>query len=1268
MTASTTLHSKAFNFLSYVETGTDPRTGLYTCTISLPTLKANNLCGPDVPVQLRFSPLNANDSGYGLGWDMQLSQYNPFDNILSLSTGETFKVTGTGLEPGIGEKKLDNFHFFNDGNGLYRVVHKSGLVEILSVCNEEGTVCGVDRIALPRHLLSAQGHRVNLTYINYGNGRLLSSIDNADGTRLLNLVRDTDSVSMVLHPGSPYEALFTMRLRDGWVKVIELPTDNLASWRFDYKLEAEGTLRIIEVQNPVGRVETLSYSEIPHYVPGGEGRTLARVATHRNDPGNDEAVTLTHYSYSKDHHNFLGFGSNVPWRPDGMDNLYRAGEDYTYSTVESLGGTSSDNAIRHTTRTFNRFHLLILEETVQNDNVLRNETAYHLLPGAEFEHQPPYCQLPKTTSQTWYSQKNPAHSRTDTVTTTYDNFGNLLKQVNANNVTETSTWYKAEGEDGCPPDPQKFVRSLKDKTITPAPSDYGQAPTLRTRYTYTEQSGLSGNGPWLAVGEETLVQVVNRIERELQKTKFTYIDAPGDPFEHGRKLQDEVTLNGETTTTAYDYSKARHARTGEAVLHTVNPLTGFDGEKKVITLKHSLINGEPLNTHDDNNVVIDYIYDALVRLDQETVAPGTPYEASRKYSYFLTSAVGERASQTVIDVKSVETIAELDGNNRVIREIRRDADALGGDATEYREIYLATYNHLDQLSHETVIDWEKAENVRQTSFFKYDDWGELCSEERPDGVVEHTVSDPITLTVSHWLEGMGKTVTTNNLFDKPDRVVRINLAGETISEHTYHYDGMGRLAEEYDAANNRTRYEYDDFDRMIRTILPDGSVVEREYAPHSSEDLQVKISVNGAVLGMRRFDGLDRMVESITGGRLSEYSYHPGQSQPKKVKRPTGVETDYDYMPALGEDPVRRVAKESIAIFNYDPENARLSGTEEVDQEGVLHTLKREYFSTGEIKSESRGQGDEVPLEMLYEYSRQARLISYQDVLGQVQDYEYNERAQLICTSLGTTTSTFAYNDLAQLKSILTIDGSQQLKTDLEYDDFGREILRRFDLGNQVIQTLEQTYDEVDRLVQRTLMQGVQTLRDERYGYDVRGRLVNYSCTGSQCPEDPYGKIIEQQLFGYDAIDNMEFVETTFEGGQHTIYFEYLNTLDPCQLTGLTNYLDPARPNDPLYPDKIDFCYDDDGNLVKDELGRTLAYDSLGRLMSVSAPTGEPGTDYQYDSLDELDRLNTSSGSEQRYYKRGKLTTQIKSGDSSTFFHAEGAALAEIKEGAGPKS
>lgn len=357
--------------------------------------------------------------------------------------------------------------------------------------------------------------------------------------------------------------------------------------------------------------------------------------------------------------------------------------------------------------------------------------------------------------------------------------------------------------------------------------------------------------------------------------------------------------------------------------------------------------------------------------------------------------------QSAEDVKGVETITYLDGHNRVISETRRDADALGGDSTKYREIYRATYNNQEQMTRETVIDWERGLDVELTSTFRYDDWAEQSSEERPDGVVEHEVTDPIGLTTEQWLEGMGKTITTKNLFDKPVSVVRIDLNEQEISKHEYYYDGMGRTAEEYDAANNLTTYTYDGFGRMTRTVLPDGSEVERQYAEHSSEDLPVKISVNGVVLGEQVFDGLGRMEVSITGERRSEYTFDPGQTQPKSVKRPSGVETLYEYRPELGEDPLKRIAVESTAKFTYDTKNARLTATEEQDEAGDIHHLGREYFSTGEIKSESRAVNKDAPMVMTYEYTRQARLMSYVDVLGQTQNYKYNERAQLTETCLG---------------------------------------------------------------------------------------------------------------------------------------------------------------------------------------------------------------------------------------------------------------------------
>ncbi|WP_206298887.1 hypothetical protein, partial [Pseudomonas viridiflava] len=81
--------------------------------------------------------------------------------------------------------------------------------------------------------------------------------------------------------------------------------------------------------------------------------------------------------------------------------------------------------------------------------------------------------------------------RKETVTHTYYPDGNLQSKARADGVVKHLTWYPAQGErspDGselCPANPEGFVSQLKEKTITPAKSSQGGAPTLSTRYTYT---------------------------------------------------------------------------------------------------------------------------------------------------------------------------------------------------------------------------------------------------------------------------------------------------------------------------------------------------------------------------------------------------------------------------------------------------------------------------------------------------------------------------------------------------------------------------------------------------------------------------------------------------------------------------------------------------------------------------------------------------------------------------------------------------------------
>ncbi|WP_277419588.1 RHS repeat-associated core domain-containing protein, partial [Pseudomonas viridiflava] len=567
-----------------------------------------------------------------------------------------------------------------------------------------------------------------------------------------------------------------------------------------------------------------------------------------------------------------------------------------------------------------------------------------------------------------------------------------------------------------------------------------------------------------------------------------------------------------------------------------------------------------------------------------------------------------------------------------------------------------------QLISETQIDWMIGQDtLKLTRHFGYDDWGQQVSETGPDGVVSFKETDQIASpdgpVTREWLqhsidatEKYNLTVTQLNLFGDPTSIERFDRLEQSGGSHLSHYDGLGRLAEEIDALNHVTDYRYDAFDRQVQHILPDKAVVKRTYAPHSIEDLPILISVDEKVLGEQEFDSLDRRCRTVTGGREQTYSFETGQSRPCSVKTARGQTIDYVYNPALGEEPLKRSIVDSpiSATYRYDPKNARLMECDEQDQK-----LGREYFSNGELKSETRTSGTEVHT-MHYLYSLEGRLLEYKDVLGQVQTYKYDAYGRIQKTQLEETVSgTFFHDPLGQVQRIETVSGEQQVITALEYDDFGRETQRSFDLDG-VLQVMTQVWDNTDQLKQRTLKQGDTLLRDEVYTYDSRGRLTGYTCSGSQPPVDAYGKAITSQLFRFDILDNMTQVRTVFDGGSNIATYHFENDKDPTQLSRVSN-------SHPDYPAEIKLLYDADGNLLQDEAERTLTYDALNRLTSVSAPGGGPvdNVDYRYDPLDTL----SGHGDDQRFYNAGQLSTRLTGDKPCSYLRGGPHLLADTDKG-----
>ncbi len=593
------------------------------------------------------------------------------------------------------------------------------------------------------------------------------------------------------------------------------------------------------------------------------------------------------------------------------------------------------------------------------------------------------------------------------------------------------------------------------------------------------------------------------------------------------------------------------------------------------------------------------------------------------------------AGQTLIDVKNVATRSWVDGLNREVSRERQDADnASTAAAQNYRPVLSAAYDCLGNQIAQTEYDWldydepERRRVLELVTRYKFDNWGKACCETGPDGVSHYEQTDPIGTAESSgpiqtaWsqsTDGSHKSAvikTWLNRFELPVRVERFTREGSSYSVEQTFYDGLKRKVREVDARQETKRYAYDAFDRLVDETLADNVVVHRDYAAHSTEDLPSLISAAGIVLGEQLYDGLDRLVESITGGRRRLHFYAPGQRQPMSTLTPSGQYIDYEYSLQLTDEPrVRHIrGSQAQATYIFDSDNARLLRCEE---QGLQ--LERGYFSTGEMKVETRVQ-DGQAYTMYHATSLMGRALSYTDVNGDVQAYHYDKAGRLEKTGLGTLTAEFDYDALGRLSRTHTSEGDQYLTTTLDYDEFGRECRRHFDI-NGAPQTLTQDYHVTDALSDKYLKAEDTLLRHEVYDYDGRGRLTRYTCTApdvAYAPVDPYGKVIQRQLFRLDALDNITHVQTVFPGGNNMATYRFDNT-DPAQLSSIEN-------THPDYPQHITLSYDADGNMTQDEAGRVLEYNALGQLCNVADPAQGQLSAYGYDPLGRLVSQGSESG------------------------------------------
>ncbi len=1207
-----TFSSQAGNFISALQTQVDPRTGQFMVNFPIVSLTGNNHLGPELKLNLNYSPLSDKNEGFGTGFSLGVTQFSNLTNLLELSNGEKYRVMpGTDT---VRNHKSNHFHFTyankQDDKQGYIVFWKNGKREHLTLAGENTFVT--------TRIVSPLGHFLTLEWAWNGLYPVLMQVCDKKNVLCKTESASTGSVMTVWPETSEaYQIRFNL-INDNQLNSVsrQVSGEEYMTWYFTYnKVDGAEHLLLTGVKYPTGMTDCVEYSEVLGLAyPESSGITryrLPAVLRHQRSPGYGQPETVRYYEYTQQ--NFLGYNGNFGnWSADN-DYIYTTLTDYEYGSTETV---TDGNVVVKTTRKYNNYHLQTREEVTRCGVSYCTENIYYAEKGCFIDSQPPQFQQVREVRETWTDETG--KSREQLTITEFDNSGNPVRQVSPDGTETLTEWYASAGEAGCPPEPCGFVRFMKSQTVNPRQTGY-DAPVIRTHYTYKLLSSPDHIVP------DTKSTYANDVLMHQQY--FSYHDVIHDA-EYGRiTTLDEIQYDGGETGQQYVSRQDFCSQVCDGELYQTTTFTGHDGLQ--ITTSHilSAFSGNVLSETDAMGVQTVYTFDLMGRLLTRTIAPKTTYEHTVSRSY----VVGESGPEvTETDASGNQRKTRFDGAGRIICGLILDKD----NTQQWIETFSKTFNSLGEKVTGTSSDWIINETRKQYSMTcqnRTDAWGNLNQQSFSDGCVYYQNADPIALTQKIFMTGehadnklsSGYKITTFSPQNyRPDSYIQTDAVGKLMAKRQMQWDGLGRLRADIDERGNKTECTYDAQGRLVVQTLPDGTQITRSYAPHLSGNHVTSIQITGpdadgtprsVVMGTQTFDSLGRVTRQTCGGRVTTYDYDGANTKPAQITRPSGKTIQYTYIPELGNALSCLSTDGTEQTFRYDARTGELLTATEGNTQ-ITNTWTR----AGYLKTEQFCLDDSCR-SARYTRTLNGCIVTYTDIAGKKTAYDFDNHGRIVSITDDNLTASLTYNALGRLsEQTVTQAGTEvSLSTQLTYDDAGQEIIRTVTDSSGNMIAVSQDWLPNGLLNSReTRRQGI-VVRAEQYSYDSRNRLTEYRVSGNELPSDAYGHIMTAQTYHYDALNNLTMVITSLDdGSSNKATYHYDNTQDPTQLTRVIH----SHSN---YPGEIQLEYNADGCMTRDEQGRHLYYDAMGRLVSIEGE--QISGEYFYDALNRLVKQTTNS-------------------------------------------
>lgn len=1239
-------YSQAFNFATAVDGGVDTRTGLFNINIPLLQIQANDNLGPTLPLGLSYTPLNGVDAGFGIGWTLGLSCYDRAAKRISLSSGEQYTVVETPDSVSLRQQKLDSLRVRKTADA-YLVVHKNGEVEQLVGPDTSSN------FKVPCTLFSPLGHRLYLEWdLTRSPPRLRSVKDERDQTFLKVSYPDgktTTLTTLQVWPDTSEAYDITLSFRNGYLNQLRHGGSTpSAVWAFTHE-DIGGRNLITTVTAPTGMVQRAQYQRDAQRFPDASGITarLPAVARFTQSAKADQPAIVTNYRYSST--NYLGYaGQGGKWAGDS-DYLYGMLTGYTYWCEATTDGKT----VR---RTYNSFHLLESEKTQDAGCTTLTQTRYFAKAGTAFDQQPPIFQLPENVKVTY--TREDGTSRSEETVNDFDDQGNPVSQLAPDGTLTRWEYYPARGETGlAPAEPNGFVRLLKCQSVVP-PAELGPAPLHSTRYRYTDTPTVPGSRTVMPSSAALQTREDTFADDRLLNSRSTDYASDADSRELGRivRIQDSrpAREGPYVNTQAFVF-----AFEGERSIQTVDFST-HDGLRTSMVRTQSRLSGRLWASIDTQGNEIRYDYDKLGRVVRAHRNPDTDFEALSTFAY---QSDDTGLPQTVArDPLGNQTRTTFDGLGRTILQERKAVDAQAWTAVSGQR-YDARGRLVETITWDTVVlDNAPPRTLQASETRSYDGWGMVNSIARSNGYQVLSRYDPVSRSAETTLHGENQGVrrTYYNAQGKPIRIERLNPDASVDGVLQNRYNGIGRLLQSRDELDHETAYHYDDWGRVISVALPDGTTVVKHYADDSSSPQAITgIEVNGVSQGAQQFDGLGRRKGSRSGQRQYRYAFdRDSDPLPARITTPDGSLVHYDYITELG-NALHSVRTDGCTQqFDYQPAMGWMQHASETGS-GYQSDHGSSYNSLGRLAGESSSATGQPRRTASFTYTPNGLPLSYVDIAGNSESLVYDDIGRPLRLKSEQTDVEIGYDAVGRVvrRTVTDRASGDVLTLSLDYDAFSRESCRELQTAGETWKVCRY-YHPNGQLSRRETWHDSQLARGEDYTYDTRNRLWVYQCTGKPgyLPLDPWGKPIVQQTFGYDALDNIIQCQTEFTGGSDNATLHYDDN-DP-------NVLLEVRHDHPDYPASIKLAYDACGRLVRDEAGRTLDYDNLGRLVRITG-AGTQGA-YRYNARDQvITQIAGPDDTRDLYYRNGLLINETcRETACTTRFVRDGSdCVAEHREG-----